>query len=116
MPQVTAPGKLWALMLVIGGCFAYLVANAGDPTPAWATITLATGYLVGNGVGALRGQASAAVFTPAREPELLEVEGAIAIRRLSPDEVKRRDELLGRLAALDEDERRELQALVRAGA
>lgn len=58
--DIAAPGKLFALSLIIVGCFTYIIVGAVseariDAVPAWATVTLVTGYLVGNGVGAMRG-------------------------------------------------------------
>lgn len=58
--EVTAPGKLAALLVVLIGCFTYIIAVTvsgadADTTPAWATLTLVVGYLVGNGVGAKAG-------------------------------------------------------------
>jgi hypothetical protein len=67
--DITAPGKLLALCLIIVGCMSYIIitviSGKGDVTPAWATLTLITGYLIGNGVGAARGAASTPVFTSA---------------------------------------------------
>lgn len=62
--QVTAPGKLAALLLVLAGCFAYVIFRDGDSTQAWATLTLVVGYLVGNGAGAKRGQETVSPFSP----------------------------------------------------
>lgn len=67
--ELTAPGKLAALLAVIVGCFAYILVMAlghgdADTTPAWATITLVSGYLIGNGVGAKRGVPQAPTFAP----------------------------------------------------
>lgn len=67
--NLTAPGKLIVLLVIIVGCFAYICAsvvtdNGTDTTPAWAAITLITGYLIGNGTGALRGTPQAPVFAP----------------------------------------------------
>lgn len=72
--DVTAPGKLLALCMVILGCFAYiLLAAAGisavDTTPAWATLTLVTGYLIGNGTGARRGIETTPIFSPPTEAD-----------------------------------------------
>lgn len=72
MPQsveLTAPGKLVALCLVIVGCLAYIIVEmvrevGADTSPAWATMTLVVGYLVGNGAGARRGQPQEPVFAP----------------------------------------------------
>lgn len=70
--DITAPGKLLALILVLIGCLAFILLSAytgrGDSTPAWATLTLVVGYLTGNGLGARRGQITVAPFAP-REPE-----------------------------------------------
>lgn len=69
--EITNPGKLAALCLVIVGCFAYitaaLITGTGDTTPAWATLTLVVGYLVGNGSGARKGENTVAPFSPAPE-------------------------------------------------
>jgi len=66
--EITAPGKLIALILVLLGCFAYIIVaaltGAGDTTPAWATLTLVVGYLVGNGVGARNGITTVAPMGP----------------------------------------------------
>ena len=66
--DVTAPGKLIALCLVIVGCFAYIlttiITSSGDATPAWALMTLIVGYLIGNGTGARKGQETVAPFSP----------------------------------------------------
>lgn len=70
--QLTAPGKLIALSLVIVGCFAYIIASLFganvDTTPAWATLTLVVGYLIGNGTGARRGVESVPVWAPVPAP------------------------------------------------
>lgn len=67
--QLTSPGKLLAILLVIVGCFAFIIAaqfNSGqDTTPGWATLTLVTGYLIGNGTGAKRGEPQQPVWSPA---------------------------------------------------
>jgi len=68
--ELTAPGKLLALCIVLVGCLAYITAAMfmtvpADTTPAWATVTLVTGYLIGNGTGARRGIATAPTFSPA---------------------------------------------------
>jgi hypothetical protein len=66
--DLTAPGKLIALCVVIAGCFTYIITALFVPgvetTPAWATLTLVVGYLVGNGTGARKGVEQAAVFSP----------------------------------------------------
>lgn len=71
--EITAPGKLIALCIIIVGCLAYILVAAVrtgiDTTPAWATITLVTGYLIGNGTGARRGIPAAPVFAPSSDPE-----------------------------------------------
>lgn len=68
--ELTAPGKLIAIIVVLVGSFGFIIANAlaangTDNTAAWATITLVTGYLIGNGVGAHRGETNASVWSPA---------------------------------------------------
>lgn len=72
--QVTSPGKLIALVSVILGCFGFIIVAAvqgsGDTTPAWATITLVVGYLVGNGTGAARGLVNVSTFAPTTESQL----------------------------------------------
>ena len=50
--EITAPGKLAALLVALIGCFAYIIFRDGESVQAWATTTLIVGYLVGNGVGA----------------------------------------------------------------
>lgn len=79
---LTAPGKLAALLAVIVGCFVYIivtrVTHEGDVTPAWATITLVTGYLVGNGTGAVRGVPQAPVFAPKTDSTSDDAGGSVA--------------------------------------
>lgn len=70
--ELTAPGKLLALCLVIVACAAYIIIElvrdvGADTSPAWATMTLVVGYLVGNGAGARRGQPQEPVFAPKEE-------------------------------------------------
>lgn len=76
--EVTAPGKLLALLIVIVGCIAFIIAavfvKGTDTTPAWATLTLVVGYLVGNGAGARKGITTAAPFAPKEEPEPVPVQ------------------------------------------
>jgi hypothetical protein len=72
--NLTAPGKLLALCVIIAGCFAFIIVSlvqdhGADTTPAWATLTLVTGYLIGNGAGALRGTPQAPVFAPKDPPD-----------------------------------------------
>lgn len=62
--DLTAPGKLAVILVTIIGCFAYIIAGDGDTTPAWATITMLSGYLIGNGAGAKNGVPQAPVFAP----------------------------------------------------
>jgi hypothetical protein len=70
--DLVAPGKLAVLGLTVLGCFGYIIAatfaQSADTTPAWALMTLIVGYLIGNGVGAIRGVAQAPVFTPSTTP------------------------------------------------
>lgn len=71
--NIQSPGKLTALVIVIVGCFAFiLIAAQGDldTTPAWSMLTLVVGYLIGNGTGALRGSGQQPVFTPSDNPPL----------------------------------------------
>lgn len=68
--DLVAPGKLLVLGLTVIGCFAYIVASTfhpADTTPAWALMTLVVGYLIGNGVGAVRGVPQAPIFQPSAE-------------------------------------------------
>lgn len=71
--ELTAPGKLLALCIIIVGCLAYIIVaafRAGiDTTPAWATLTLVTGYLIGNGTGARRGIVTAPIWAPTNPRE-----------------------------------------------
>jgi hypothetical protein len=72
--DLTAPGKLLVLGLVVLGCFSFIVASMfvttpGDTTPAWATLTLVVGYLIGNGAGARKGIEQAPVFTPSKDEQ-----------------------------------------------
>lgn len=69
--ELTAPGKLVALCIVLAGCVGYIIASlfvsrVPDTTPAWATITLISGYLIGNGTGARKGIATVGVWEPRR--------------------------------------------------
>jgi len=79
--ELTAPGKLLALLLVIIGCFGYIIVatwtGQGDTTPAWATLTLVVGYLIGNGTGARKGQPTIAPFTPSAERQIERLEHEI---------------------------------------
>jgi len=74
--DVTAPGKLIALVAVIVGCFAFLVAavitSAGAEVYAVVTpvLTLVVGYLVGNGTGARHGFVSVPPFQPKPKRQL----------------------------------------------
>jgi hypothetical protein len=68
--NVNAPGKLAVLAVVVVGVLVYITAaqfTGADTTAAWATLSAVIGYLIGNGVGARRGQVSEPVFitTPA---------------------------------------------------
>lgn len=72
--QLVAPGKLLILGIIAIGCMTLIgidylgFAKGGDTTAPWATLTSILGYLVGNGVGALRGVPQAPTFAP-KEPE-----------------------------------------------
>lgn len=69
--DINAPGKLILLAIIATGCVAFIIVclfTGGDATPAWATLTLITGYLIGNGVGAKRGQPQEPVFKPGDQP------------------------------------------------
>jgi hypothetical protein len=73
--DVTAPGKLAALCLVVVGCFVYIIvsliqAQGADTTPAWALLTLVVGYLIGNGTGAAKGVPTVAPFAPTPERQI----------------------------------------------
>lgn len=68
--ELAAPGKLLLIALIVIGCFGYIIAaqftnNGNDTAIAWTTLGSAMGYLLGNGVGARRGQESVAPFAPA---------------------------------------------------
>ena len=68
--ELTAPGKLAAIIVILLGSFVFIIANTvasngTETAPAWATITLVCGYLIGNGLGAKRGQSSGPVWTTA---------------------------------------------------
>ena len=70
--ELNAPGKLILLSIVALGCIGYIITcqfTHGDATPAWATLTLITGYLIGNGAGARKGQPQEPVFKPTDPPE-----------------------------------------------
>jgi hypothetical protein len=77
--DVTAPGKLIALVAVILGAFAVIIvamvthAEAALITSMVGLLGTAMGYLVGNGVGAKAGFVSVPPFqpTPARQAETL---------------------------------------------
>ncbi len=52
---------------------AYIIAaqftnNGNDTAIAWTTLGSAMGYLLGNGVGAKKGQESVAPFAPTKDP------------------------------------------------
>jgi hypothetical protein len=69
--DVNAPGKLILLAIVAAGCVAYVVVcqfTHGDAGPAWITLGSIVGYLIGNGVGARRGQPQEPVFKPVDPP------------------------------------------------
>jgi hypothetical protein len=55
-------GKLAVILLVIAGSFACIITGTGDPTPPWAAITGALGYITGNGVLAARKQTPSAMI------------------------------------------------------
>jgi hypothetical protein len=77
--DVTAPGKLIALAVVIGGAFAVIIVgmvSGSDEaiiTSMVGLIGTVMGYLVGNGAGAKAGFVSVPPFqpTPSRQLELL---------------------------------------------
>lgn len=62
-------GKLIVLVALVAGAFAVILTGTGDTTPAWATITLVAGYVVGNGRLAQTGKAPSAVFRPKTDDE-----------------------------------------------
>lgn len=72
--DVTAKGKLIVLSIMVLGLFGYIVvANItgnGDTGQAWAALTLIVGYLIGNGVGAARGQVTVPPLSPTPEKQL----------------------------------------------
>jgi hypothetical protein len=69
--QVTAPGKLLLLAVIAAGSFVALCVGALSETTFVAIVGPISGYLVGNGVGAVRGEPSVPVFTPApRDPDM----------------------------------------------
>lgn len=67
--DITAPGKLLALLLIILICGLYVVFGEGDKSPAWGILGSCLGYLVGNGVGAKRGVPQAPTFAPKQHEE-----------------------------------------------
>lgn len=73
--DISAPGKLIALLVALTGCFVYIIvvtvveSATGDTAPAWAAITLMVGYIIGNGVGAARGVQTVGPFRPHYDPE-----------------------------------------------
>ncbi len=67
--EITAPGKVLGLLLVIVGSFTYIILamfvdSAPDTTPAWTALSGALFYLLGNGSGAKKGVPTIAPFTP----------------------------------------------------
>lgn len=88
--DLVAPGKLLVLALTVIGCFAYIVASLFHPTdttPAWALMTLVVGYLIGNGVGAVKGVAQAPVFQPT-SPEKVAANQVVAEAEVEAARVK----------------------------
>lgn len=77
--DLTNPGKLIVLCLVIIGSFTFIIAslfvNSGpDTTPAWALLSGAGMYLIGNGTGARKGVPTIAPFTPTVEKAIQHLE------------------------------------------
>ena len=74
--DVTAPGKLFALLAVVLGAFAVIVvailtdAEAAIITSMVGLLGTTLGYLVGNGTGAARGFVSVPPFQPAPSRQL----------------------------------------------
>lgn len=71
--NITNPGKLAILGLVVIGCMAYIIATlfaGGDTTPAWAAMTLIIGYLIGNGSGARQGIVTVPPLSPTPERQV----------------------------------------------
>lgn len=81
--NITNPGKLILLGLVILGCFVYIILGTfvahADTTPAWAMLTLAVGYLIGNGAGAMKGVVTTAPFAPTPKKQIEVLKHAIEI-------------------------------------
>lgn len=79
--EITAPGKLLLLAIVAAGCLAIIIVSmitgSGDSTPAWGTLTLVVGYLIGNGVGAKRGIVSVPPLSTSPEKQLQVIEKEI---------------------------------------
>lgn len=65
--EVSAPGKLLALVVVIVGCFLFILLGDGDTAPAWGILGMAAGYLTGNGVGALKGIGTTPPISPKQD-------------------------------------------------
>lgn len=65
--NVTAPGKLILLGLIVVGAFVALILDALTETTFVAIVGPVGGYLVGNGVGAARGEPTVPVFSPSPE-------------------------------------------------
>ena len=105
--DITAPGKLWALIAVIVGCFAVIISavltDAGAEVYASVTalLTLVVGYLVGNGTGAKAGHVSVPPFqpTPTRQLEIL---AKIAEEDLPYKEREHVERLLSRTKEVEE--------------
>lgn len=88
--SVTAPGKLIILGIVAVCCFVTIivgwVSGQGDTTPAWATLTLVVGYLVGNGVGAKTGQITVPPMSPSPAKQKETLEKALETIRVADDD------------------------------
>lgn len=72
--EITNPGKLIILGLLVAGLVGYLITatitGAGDTAQAWAALTLIVGYLIGNGSGARAGQVTVPPLSPTPEKQL----------------------------------------------
>lgn len=87
--DVTAPGKLVVLAIVVAGCFGFIIASLFavdvDATPAWAMLTLVVGYLIGNGSGARKGVVTVAPFSPTPERQIQRLQQEVAERDDGPE-------------------------------
>lgn len=110
--DITAPGKLYGLLLTVVGCFALLIVivikgDGGSETialmsPVVALLTLLIGYLVANGTGATKGIVSVPPFQP-KPHRQLEYLASIAEEDLPFKERDRIERLVQRTKEVEAD-------------